>query len=182
MQDLTYVSNFLSKEEELEAIKQIDALPWRDDLKRRVQHYGYVYDYKLKTVNPSMYLGPLPDFADYMAERLVELNLFKQKPDQLIVNEYKPGQGIAAHVDCIPCFGNQIATISLSWAYEMNFIHIVSHETEQLLLERGSVLVMEGVARYHWMHQIKSKRNDRGVKRERRISMTFRNVIIEEQK
>jgi alkylated DNA repair dioxygenase AlkB len=33
--------------------------------------------------------------------------------NQTIVNEYRPGQGIAAHVDCVPCFGATILSLSL---------------------------------------------------------------------
>ena len=29
------------------------------------------------------------------------------------VNEYLPGQGIAQHVDCVPCFGGTVASLSL---------------------------------------------------------------------
>ena len=45
-------------------------------------------------------------------------------PDQLIVNEYQPGQGISAHIDCEPCFKNTIVTVSLGSVYEMDFISL----------------------------------------------------------
>lgn len=46
MEGLTYVENFITNEEERELLEHIDRGQWLFDLKRRVQHYGYKYDYK----------------------------------------------------------------------------------------------------------------------------------------
>ena len=43
---LTYLENYISDAEADRCVQEIDAAPWRTDLKRRVQHYGYRYDYK----------------------------------------------------------------------------------------------------------------------------------------
>ena len=59
---LDYTPGFISQDEQEQLMTTIDSLPWRKDLKRPVQHYGYVYDYKAKVINPSHYLGPLPEF------------------------------------------------------------------------------------------------------------------------
>src|SRR5882724_3745270 len=116
---MSHVGDFLSASEQDAVLREVDRQPWRSDLKRRVQHYGYRYDYKARRVDRSMFLGPLPPFAMPAANRLVEQSLFSQLPDQLIVNEYLPGQGISAHIDCEPCFAGAIAMVSLGWAYEM---------------------------------------------------------------
>lgn len=58
---LTYVENFISQEEHDFLLTKIDAEPWLSDLKRRVQHYGYKYDYRKHNLNRSMYIAPLPD-------------------------------------------------------------------------------------------------------------------------
>lgn len=179
---LTYVPDFLNIQEQEVALNDVDSRPWCEDLKRRVQHYGYRYDYTAKRVDQSMYLGPLPEFAAEIGDKLVVANLFQRQPDQLIVNEYLPGQGIAPHVDCVPCFADQIATISLGWAYEMNFTRRDREGDlmeESLLLEVGSVAIIEGQARYIWRHQIKARKQDRGIPRQRRVSLTFRNVNLE---
>ena len=47
---LDYISDFIDEAIEAELLKTIDAQPWKHDLKRRVQHYGYAYDYKAKNV------------------------------------------------------------------------------------------------------------------------------------
>ncbi|HEX4055346.1 MAG TPA: alpha-ketoglutarate-dependent dioxygenase AlkB [Tepidisphaeraceae bacterium] len=178
IEGMTYVSDFLSQTEQETVLEEIDRQPWRDDLKRRVQHYGYRYDYKARRVDPSMFLGRLPSFVMPMANKLVERSLFSQRPDQLIVNEYLPGQGITAHIDCEPCFAGAIAMVSLGWAYEMEFIHSQTRDVRAILLAAGSALVITGPARYDWQHQIRARRNDRGVPRQRRVSLTFRNVLL----
>lgn len=176
---LMYVEQFLTSDEQDAGLRAVDESPWLLDLRRRVQHYGYRYDYKARRVDPSMYLGPLPEFASGIAEKLVAAGLFPRMPDQLIVNEYEPGQGITAHIDCAPCFGDTVAMISLGWAYEMTFTHAESRATESLLLAPGSALVVSGEARYDWLHEIKARKSDRGVPRRRRVSLTFRTVNVE---
>jgi alkylated DNA repair dioxygenase AlkB len=175
---MTYVPGFLTTPEQTTILEAVDHSSWLDDLKRRVQHYGFRYDYKARRVDRSMFLGSLPPFAVSVANRLVERSLFRQTPDQLIVNEYLPGQGISAHIDCEPCFGDTIAMISLGWAYEMDFIEPRSKEIRTLLLDVGSALVVAGDARHKWLHQIKPRQTDRGIARRRRVSLTFRNVIL----
>ena len=179
IEGMTYIADFLSAPEQEAVLREIDLQPWRSDLIRRVQHYGYRYDYKARRVDRSMFLGPLPSFALPTANRLVERSLYPQLPDQLIVNEYVPGQGITAHIDCEPCFDKTIAMVSLGWAYEMDFIHSESKDNvRHILLEPGSILVVSGEARYHWLHQIKARKSDHGIRRRRRVSLTFRNVLL----
>jgi len=174
IEGLIYRPEFLTPEEQTAALAEVDSRPWRDDLKRRVQHYGYVYDYTRKSVDTSMYLGPLPDFANVIAAKIGS----DKMPDQLIVNEYQPGQGIFAHVDCVPCFKDVISTVSLGWAYEMDFIHLKTKEKRTILLEPGSLAIMTGESRYQWAHQIAARKKDKGIPRQRRVSLTFRNVLI----
>ena len=58
---LKYVAGFVAGPDEASLLAAVDAEPWLADLKRRVQHYGYRYDYKARKVDPSMHLGTLPD-------------------------------------------------------------------------------------------------------------------------
>ena len=76
-------------------LARIDAHAWSTELSRRVQHYGYAYDYKAREVTQSSYLGPLPDWLGALAGELVSDGHFRQPPDQVFINEYLPGQGIA---------------------------------------------------------------------------------------
>lgn len=176
---LCYCRGLLNQAEQVRVLREIDSYPWLGVLKRRVQHYGYRYDYKARRVDQSMYLGILPSFALDVAKVLLDRNLIAQMPDQAIVNEYNPGQGISAHVDCEPCFSDTIVTVSFGWAYEMEFSRRDAREEKlSLLLEPGSALVMRSDARYGWLHEIKARKSDRGVARKRRVSLTFRNVLL----
>ena len=57
-----------------------------------------------------MQIGELPDWVTFISERMIEKNLMEYLPDQLIINEYQPGQGISPHIDCEPCFEDTIAS------------------------------------------------------------------------
>lgn len=172
---LVYVPNFISADEEQTLIDAIDQQPWLNDLKRRVQHYGYKYDYKARAVTSDAYLGPLPDWIAPIAQKL------PFKPDQAIVNEYLPGQGISAHVDCVPCFSDMIASLTLGSGTIMQFTN--GNRKEEIYLEPRSLATLSGPARYEWAHAIPARKSDTvngfKVQRTRRISLTFRSVIIE---
>ncbi len=58
----TYIPSFVTPGAEALLAAEIDAAPWITDLKRRVQHYGYRYDYRARIVTEDAYLGPLPDW------------------------------------------------------------------------------------------------------------------------
>jgi alkylated DNA repair dioxygenase AlkB len=179
---LTYVPNFISSDEEDSLLLQIDTQPWLTDLKRRVQHYGYKYDYKSRSIDSSMELGPLPLWASDLSDKL--LSVTSEKPDQVIVNEYLPGQGINNHIDCVPCFTSKIISLSLGSDCVMNLTNTWGEEKEvvPILLERRSLLILEGKARYLWMHGIPARKTDqigdRVIERTRRVSLTFRKVIL----
>lgn len=175
---LIYCPGFVSLPEQSALLSAIDQHDWRNDLSRRVQHFGYKYDYKSRRVDETMFVGPLPPFAVELGRRLVEQNLISQQPDQVIVNEYKPGQGIAAHVDCEPCFKDYIVTVSLGSVYTMDLLDTASDDTVELTLELGSALVLSGESRYRWKHGIKARKTDNGRQRGRRVSLTFRSVIL----
>lgn len=173
---LTYIASYLSDIEQNTLLQEIDALPWSNELKRRVQHYGYKYDYTKKNINREMAVGPLPPACQHLAQKLVEDNIFIEKPDQLIINEYLPGQGIAPHIDCVPCFEDIIVSISLGDVYVMDFTKF--DDKLSLSLAVGSLLCLSGEARYKWRHGIVARVKDGDHERKRRISLTFRRVIL----
>ncbi|WP_245428738.1 alpha-ketoglutarate-dependent dioxygenase AlkB [Phyllobacterium phragmitis] len=176
-----YVRNFLSPAEEARLTALLDQRAWSTELKRRVQHFGYRYDYRARTVLPNAFLGPLPSWLSVLGARLVGQGHFTEVPDQVIVNEYEPAQGISAHVDCIPCFEDTIASLSLLSPCEMLFRNQQSGERKSAILEPCSVLVLKGAARYDWTHEIPARKFDivdgTKIARRRRVSLTFRKVI-----
>jgi alkylated DNA repair dioxygenase AlkB len=180
---LKYVAGFVAGPDEAALLAAVDAEPWLADLKRRVQHYGYRYDYKARKIDPSMYVGPLPPWARPLAARLVADGHMPAAPHQLIVNEYEPGQGITPHVDCVPCFGPVVCSLTLGSPCVMELSAVEGDGAESLLLERGSLVVLAEDARYKWRHAIPGRKTDkvggRALPRGRRVSLTFRTVIVE---
>ena len=72
-----------------------------------------------------------------------------------------------------------IATVSLGSACQMDFISVATQEVRSHLLSPGSVLALSGDARYVWKHRIMARKIDGGSRRGRRVSLTFRTVILD---
>jgi alkylated DNA repair dioxygenase AlkB len=180
---LSYIPDFISDKEHNEIWEAINKENWLTDLKRRVQHYGYKYDYKKRSLDYSMYIGSIPQWTNFVAERIIAKGYFKKLPDQVIVNEYLPGQGIADHIDCEPCFEDTIISLSLGSPCIMDFRNKNNkRDKHQLLLEPKSLVVITDDARYNWTHGIPSREKDNWlgkiIFRKTRISLTFRKVIL----
>ncbi len=180
--DLTCIPHYITPFEETNLLRIIDNQPWMTDLKRRVQHYGYRYDYKARRATEDLKIGELPEWLKSYTEALSDNSLFDAPPDQVIINEYLPGQGISPHIDCVPCFGEKIASLSLGSACIMKFTNTQTHEKIPLLLEPCSLIILSGDARYTWQHGIPARKTDNyhGMKfsRNRRVSLTFRNMLF----
>ncbi|KAG8802684.1 hypothetical protein FRC17_006365, partial [Serendipita sp. 399] len=87
---------------------------------------------------------------------------------QVILNRYKPGEGISPHVDLLDRYDDGIIGISLGSGCAMDFARVESPEGEldtstqkSIWLEENSVLVLEGDARYKWTHGIRPSFGDR---------------------
>ncbi|OQS01081.1 alkylated DNA repair protein alkB-like 8 [Achlya hypogyna] len=181
---LSIIENFVSRAEEADLIAAIDARTWEDSIQRRVQHYGYAFRYDSRDVDVNRPLGRMPEFCRDMTSRLHELRPDLDEPDQITVNEYLPGQGIAPHVDTSDVFTEYIASASLGADIIMDFRlvndpRVVKH----VLLKRGSLCLMVGEARYLWKHGIAYRKHDliegTVAARSRRVSMTFRKVLAD---
>jgi alkylated DNA repair dioxygenase AlkB len=176
---------FITKGEEKKLLEYVDQSEWLTDLKRRVQHYGYKYDYRARRIDKGFYIGKIPKWMDFLGQRLLERNIIDFLPDQAIVNEYVNDQGIAAHIDCEPCFGDTVISISLGGQCVFNFQKEINYKEEDkipLLLCPRTLVVMTKESRYEWYHGIPERKSDKFNgqirKRKRRISITFRKVII----
>jgi alkylated DNA repair dioxygenase AlkB len=182
IQGLRYISEYISLQEESDLIRIIDTQPWITELKRRVQHYGYRYYYKQQHMGGGTSLGPLPEWFQPYCSRLHQSGAFPALPDQVIINEYQTGQGIAPHVDRTR-FDRTVASISLGSPCMMDFIHSETGEKTSLLLEPRSLLLLSDNVRYAWKHGIAPRKTDRYgsriIQRSRRLSLTFRKLIAE---
>jgi alkylated DNA repair dioxygenase AlkB len=180
---LNLLYDFVSTKEELKLIEAIDNSPWLDDLKRKVQHYGFKYDYKLRRIDESLRIGDLPIWCNDVTKKFLEVVNIFDSVDQLIINNYEPGQGIAMHTDCEPCFTNTIVSLSLGADIVMDFSYKGEKEKISIILPRRSLLLIQDDARYNFLHGIaqrkKDKFNEKIIERKRRVSMTFRKVIID---
>lgn len=166
---LRYSPDFLREAEELDLAAWIDAQPWDTGYSRRRQFYG-------KSYGPDDTHRETPAILSELAQRLFEEGLVHQLPDQILINEYLPGQGIAAHVDYHPEFGDEVAMVSLLDPYPMRFAK--GNESFEVVLERRSACVISGPSRYEWTHEIARRLSDPSGggrrTRGRRLSVTFR--------
>lgn len=159
---LNYLKDYITTQHEQILIEQIDRQPWLNDLKRRVQHYGYKYDYKARKITSNLKIAPIPKWLEILPNY-----------DQVIINEYLTGQGISKHIDCIPCFEDKICCISLLEECEMVFEK--DGIKMSIILEPRSLLTIENDARYKWRHSIPARKSNI---KNRRVSITFRKVIL----
>lgn len=175
--------NFIDRKEEELLLNNIDKSQWLNELSRRVQHYGFKYDYRARKIDNSFYLGELPDWLNNIAYDIYRKNIIDFMPDQAIINEYQSGQGIAPHIDCEPCFGDTVVSLSLGSNCIMNFERKPNSKSKtEIFVEPRTLLVMKEESRYNWYHGIAPRKTDRfngeSIKRGRRVSITFRKIII----
>lgn len=180
---LRYIAGWLAPDACASLLSSLDAAEWSTQLRRRVQHYGHRYDYGRRSVARDPLIAaapPIPGWARQQAVRLVREGIMDSEANQVIINEYQPGQGISPHVDCVPCFGPVVAAISLGSACVMDFTHPADGTKVAISLAPGSLCVMSGPARYTWRHSIAARKSDPTaagrVPRTRRVSVTFRTV------
>ena len=183
---LQYIANYISEANHHWFLGRIDEQQWLGDLKRRVQHYGFKYDYRARKVNLDMRIGELPQWLGMLVYRLEKEGYMPEGTDQVIVNEYQPGQGISSHIDCQPCFKDTIVSLSLGSDCVMNFTNKFDKTKKiPVWLAPRSLVVLSSEARYEWLHGIAARKWDEweGQKheRQRRVSLTFRKVIIKNE-
>lgn len=180
---LIYIPDFISLEESLKLISYIESQSWSSELNRRVQHYGYRYDYK--TRNLAVASGvleikqPFIGLLDTLTYELNELAL-KTRPNQIIVNEYEIGQGITWHIDSEKSFDDNIFIISLLSDCVMKLEHKKSKKQLEVLLKKNSLLCLTKESRYDWRHTIPDTKSfvfkGKKVMRARRLSLTCRYI------
>lgn len=111
-------------------------------------------------------------------------DILRRKPlfDQMIVNSYQPGEGIAPHVD-LARFEDGIVVLSLLSSCVMRFRKC--ERKVDVLLSPGDLIVLSGDARYKWTHEINRKQAEdqlwagKVLEQERRISVTLRRLCPE---
>lgn len=176
--------DFIDLSMENSLINEIDSRIWVVDYDRRLQYYGFRNElespYDLVT-----FPVPLPPSIRNLSEKIVALNLLVTQPDQVIINEYMPGQGIRPHKDR-NYFENQICGVNLGSGCIMRFIKIKGGDVVDVKIPRRSLYIMQDEARYKWNHSIPPRKKDtidgNLQLRERRLSITYRKVRTDKVK
>jgi alkylated DNA repair dioxygenase AlkB len=175
-------TDVIDRDAERALLALLDANAWSDVLKRRVQHYGFQYDYKSRSLAPA----PAPPIPELCLQLATDLQSRSGVPtsgrqfDQLIVNEYMPGQGISAHTDAA-VFGACIVSVSLGSGVTMRFSR-ADHAPVDVWLPPRSAVFLTGDARRLWKHAIAAVKSDNGHgARARRVSLTFRTLLSLDQ-
>lgn len=194
---LYYCQNFLQNSQATQILQQLHNNDhWigvtTNPKARRVIHYGHTYSYLgnglTKTVPiPEVYHNIIQQFDQLIQQinidannKIPSLGEFTQNNrifDQLIINEYLPGQGIAPHTDHIYQFGPIIVCITLSSGTVIHFTH-KDYQPIDIYVEPNSLYIMSNEARYNWKHSISQRKTDiinkQKQSRQTRISLTFR--------
>lgn len=176
---LIYLPDFISTEESRELINYVENQPWSSELNRRVQHYGYRYDYKSRTLDVLSEVleieQPFTGLLDTLTYELNELGV-KSRPNQIIVNEYEIGQGITWHIDSEKSFDDNIFIISLLSDCLMKLEHKKTKEQLDVYLKKNSLLCLTKESRYDWRHTIPNTKSfvfhGKKFMRARRLSLT----------
>ncbi len=163
---------------EQQLLDEIDSQTWLVDYLRRLQYYGYRNELE-KPYNLVPFPVEMPPFMRRLSEELVENGIILLQPDQVIINEYVPGEGIKPHKDRA-YYENQICGVNLGSGCIMRFIKGQYEEVINIEIPRRSAYVMQDDARKKWKHAIPPRKKDNiegNVKhRDRRVSITYRKV------
>jgi alkylated DNA repair dioxygenase AlkB len=182
--EVIYHGKILSK---YEADKYFEVLmntiEWKNDeaiilgkhivTKRKVAWYGseaYPYTYSRST-----------KFALPWTNELIQLKMLVEELsgstyNSCLLNLYHNGaEGMAYHSDDEKALLENAPIASLSFGAERNFLfkHKKQGERLSLILEHGSLLVMQGTTQKNWVHRLPtSKKKFSG-----RINLTFRTIV-----
>lgn len=173
---LWYIRNYLSQDEITmlhdKIANEIIFTPISSSKNSRcVAHYGYYYSYDktgLKTA-PAIpeYLAKLVTSA--RINDVIDNEIINQEFDQVIINEYKPGQQIAYHTDHTKLFGSVVACLTIGQAVSINFRK--NGIEKRVEPEEGSLYIMTDKARYEWQHSLVNSGSAT------RYSITYRTII-----
>ncbi|KAH6875048.1 hypothetical protein BKA58DRAFT_114800 [Alternaria rosae] len=113
--DFYYIPNFISVEEEASILQKIPSQRWTHLTHRRLQALPSTL-----TSTNTLLAAPLPTYLTTpIIPRFSDLGIFDHtphgQPNHILVNEYKPGEGIMPHEDG-GAYAEVVATVSLGGA------------------------------------------------------------------
>ncbi|XP_036602357.1 alpha-ketoglutarate-dependent dioxygenase alkB homolog 6 isoform X2 [Trichosurus vulpecula] len=161
-----YVPDFISEQEEIQLLRQVYEAPkpkWTQLSGRKLQNWGGLPHPK------GMVPEQLPRWLQRWVDAVSSLGLFGgAQANHVLVNEYRPGEGIMPHEDG-PLYYPTVSTISLGSHTILDMYPPRGPELEKdpreeqpqlhpkfsLLLEPRSLLVLRGEAYTHLLHGIR---------------------------
>ncbi|OAJ43836.1 hypothetical protein BDEG_27152 [Batrachochytrium dendrobatidis JEL423] len=164
---------------------------WKSLQRRRVLHFGYSFDYSRNEIDRTVVgsdhaqLPHMPEWSVSILDQYTKLFPQYPFPNQLTINHYFPGGGIAPHSDRHSSFISPIVIISLGSGLVMEFrrkssLSDPTYTTVHVYLPPCSLMVLDGDARFAWEHAIRPRTMDlidgNVVERSERWSLTFRNL------
>lgn len=157
---------YLTEEELVALMKLVEEGTWANDKEqKRVQIFGYNY------LEPTLPSVPIPSSYSFLVDKL-EKDCYG-KFDQLIISEYLPGVGVAAHVDRF-FWDERVVGVSVIGTCNLRLLPLdekSADEVKNYELQAGSLYCLSGKSRYEYSHSI-----DGQSVTERRISFTFRTL------
>jgi alkylated DNA repair protein alkB family protein 8 len=181
----TLIENYITEYQEQELLNFIYTQPWSNlILTRRIQQYGFAYNYRSSTLEAA---PPVPKLiTSYLRDIDTTTGIvtpWSKNNTQILINEYEPPRGIAAHVDA-KIFGEQVMSLSLASDVALTFAR--NNFSLDVFIPRRSLFILEKEARYLWTHAIKERKKDKCVNyftsqtvkftRNIRVSITIRTV------
>ncbi|KAI9375735.1 hypothetical protein BJX61DRAFT_539606 [Aspergillus egyptiacus] len=178
LEDAFYIADFITEAEEAYLLQKITTAPlprWKTLTHRRLQTYPSPL-----TPTNALLASPLPPWLvnPIITPRFDDLNLFvdspHKHPNHVLVNEYRPGQGIMPHEDG-GAYHPLVATVSLGGAIVLDLYDKGNNEngdTRQgrdrgpkyrVLQERRSLLVTRGRVYRDYLHGIAERGTDEGL-------------------
>jgi alkylated DNA repair dioxygenase AlkB len=172
---LLLVEEFVDPARERELVRAIDAAPWQEDFRRRIQQYGLGYGVVGR--GAPQWVGDFPPWLTALARDVVDQGFLPRMPDNSVVNEYPPGIGIGPHRDYAD-YGAPVVCVSLGADIVIDFDDPTTGAKVPVDVPARSLWSVDGDARWVWRHGIAARRTDKigglARRRFRRVSVTFR--------
>lgn len=147
-QGYSYIPDFIDAELEKHILEELTQHVWSILGSRSVQQYGYEYSYRDKTIHPTT---PMPEKLRELLDPVYQK--FGCEFDQVLVNHYHYGQGIAPHIDA-DVFGDRVVVLSLGSHCTLRLEKLFTGEKHLARIEPRALYVMEGEVRSIWKHSI----------------------------
>ena len=163
----------------------LNSIPWKNDeaivfgkhyvTKRKVAWFGdkeYNYSYSGVTKQAHIWTKELLEL-----KKLVE-ELSKTTYNSCLLNLYHNGEeGMSWHSDGEKTLleNGTIASLTLGTERKFSFKHKETKQRIDIVLENGSLLLMQGATQKNWLHRLPPTKKVNAP----RINLTFRTIILE---